>query len=65
MSRRPSAVVAPLLAVSAVVALLLALCIVTAGPSTAAAPADGFVFTTSEVPDDELPSAAGSGTRLT
>lgn len=34
-------------------------------PSSAAAPDNGFVFTTTDVPDDQLPSAAAAGTRLT
>ena len=46
-------------------ALMLVAPNVVVSTADAAAPENGFVFTTSEVPDDELPSAAGSGTRLT
>lgn len=45
--------------------VLLLGALVVAAPAGAAAPADGFVFTTTDVVADELPSAAASGTRLT
>ncbi|WP_238423297.1 lipase family protein [Gordonia sp. 'Campus'] len=38
---------------------------VTIAPAAAAAPENGFVFTTTDVADDQLPSSAGAGTRLT
>ncbi|MBD0862173.1 alpha/beta fold hydrolase [Gordonia sp. zg691] len=37
----------------------------TAAPAHAAAPDNGFVFTTADVADDQLPTAASAGTRLT
>ncbi|WP_435529098.1 alpha/beta hydrolase [Gordonia terrae] len=45
--------------------VLLLGALVVAAPAGAAAPVDGFVFTTTDVVADELPSAAASGTRLT
>ncbi|MGP3708078.1 alpha/beta fold hydrolase, partial [Gordonia paraffinivorans] len=50
---------------SFVAAMLVGIAMAATPSATAAAPANGFVFTTEEVPAAELPSAAEEGTRLT